>query len=939
MMRRVFIVLVCILPVLCSQARAESEGHSVEVRSTSPKLLETEPGKIITASFLVASRAEDEEEFFEELVLPSGWWKVVSDDPSFSLEAEEPEVRVLAFMVPSSAAAGRYQIRYSVKSQEDYAVLDDDSLFVVVLPVVKLEILIDSKPQAVIAGDAYQVTFRLLNQGNSKTEVKLKTKSTPHYPVEIRPSQTKLEVGASQIVTAEIQTDEKLNRRITHVLEIQAAAEESTDGSGSVKKTVPVDIIPRVTGKLDPYHRMPIHAALVMAGQDDEVGFQMELSGSGSLDEQGRRMVDFLLRIPDIQDQSTYGKRDEFRVHYGYEFLDLHLGDRGYSLSPLTERASYGRGAEANVHRGDLGFGAFCKETRWQQPRGRELGTYLAYQLNDRLGLRANILSKSKPSSGLLRGYDHEIFSVQFKAEPDEGANLELECGLSDSDPEGGSKEAACRLSLDGKIEQVWYSFERIYAEPNYAGYYRDISYTNGTVRFPLHQALRGNLAFRSYKGNLDVDSARGTANREKSYRGGFSYHFPFGASVALDFEDLIREDYVLPAEYNYEERTWKLGLAHSLGELSVHARVERGRFENRLNRSATDDLERYDVYAHYRPDRRQTYSLYARTGHSGFTASPERMKSWGAAAAWQIKDNTSLNLSYRRDESGSEPRRKRASVFSGFSHSFPNKHALILRGQWSKNGGKKETDFSFFATYTVPLTIPVGKKTSIAVLKGKVYDEQKSTRPPISGVILTVHGATAITDKRGEFVFPSLKPEIYHLQVERSSIGLNRVATQKTPITVEVKGGETTELEIGVVTSCTISGRVAVFDLGADKGLGAADSGLSDDLFLVGSGEAESKQRDEGEAGSGLANILVEATSGEELLRQFTDDKGRFSFEDLRPGAWMVKVHEYDLPDYHYLEEKEFRLQLEPGDESEVLVRVLPRLRHIQMIEEGEID
>ena len=77
MMRRVFIVLVCFLPVLCSSALAESEGHSVEVRSTSPKLLETEPGKIITASFLVANRAEDEEEFFEELVLPSGWWKVV----------------------------------------------------------------------------------------------------------------------------------------------------------------------------------------------------------------------------------------------------------------------------------------------------------------------------------------------------------------------------------------------------------------------------------------------------------------------------------------------------------------------------------------------------------------------------------------------------------------------------------------------------------------------------------------------------------------------------------------------------------------------------------------------------------------------------------------------------------------------------------------------
>jgi hypothetical protein len=73
--------------------------------------------------------------------------------------------------------------------------------------------------------------------------------------------------------------------------------------------------------------------------------------------------------------------------------------------------------------------------------------------------------------------------------------------------------------------------------------------------------------------------------------------------------------------------------------------------------------------------------------------------------------------------------------------------------------------------------------------------------------------------------------------------------------------------------------------------------------------------------------------------VRQLTDPKGVFSFDDLRPGQWRVKVYDYDLPPYHYLEEEEFQIDLKPGEKKEITVRVLPRLRPIQIIEEGEIE
>ncbi len=68
------------------------------------------------------------------------------------------------------------------------------------------------------------------------------------------------------------------------------------------------------------------------------------------------------------------------------------------------------------------------------------------------------------------------------------------------------------------------------------------------------------------------------------------------------------------------------------------------------------------------------------------------------------------------------------------------------------------------------------------------------------------------------------------------------------------------------------------------------------------------------------------------------TDDKGRFSFYDLRPGIWTVKVAADNLPAYHYVEKESYQVELKGGEEQVIDIQVLPRVRKIQMIDEGQI-
>ena len=87
-----------------------------------------------------------------------------------------------------------------------------------------------------------------------------------------------------------------------------------------------------------------------------------------------------------------------------------------------------------------------------------------------------------------------------------------------------------------------------------------------------------------------------------------------------------------------------------------------------------------------------------------------------------------------------------------------------------------------------------------------------------------------------------------------------------------------------------------------------------------------------------GLANVVVELQSEIETLRCVTDSNGSFFFEELRPGKWRLRIYEKDIPPYHYVEENNLNLNLEPGEAKELFIKVLPVERPVTIIEEMDL-
>ena len=214
-------------------------------------------------------------------------------------------------------------------------------------------------------------------------------------------------------------------------------------------------------------------------------------------------------------------------------------------------------------------------------------------------------------------------------------------------------------------------------------------------------------------------------------------------------------------------------------------------------------------------------------------------------------------------------------------------------------------------------------------MIDGYVRDQE--TGQPIPNAILRLSGATAVTDSDGEFIFPALKPGNFYLDIDSASIGLDRISVQKTPLEVDIEGGKETSIEIGITTSADLTGSVMVY------GFAKEDSVQKEYRVHKGKDRAVPKDTEaELVEERGLANVLLEFTSELETWRMLTDRKGRFSFDDVRPGQWTLTVHADSLPQYHYLEKGKFEIELAPGEKKEMLIRVLPRERTIQIIEEG---
>jgi hypothetical protein len=706
------------------------------------------------------------------------------------------------------------------------------------------------------------------------------------------------------------------------LVQIKVLATWAGDGKATVPvETLTFEVVPQHAPKFDPYQRLPARLTTTFGWEKGRApGFQTELAGRGALDETGTRRLDFMLRSPDSAgNNGSLRRQEEYGASYFSPWWDLHVGDRNFALSPLTQTIGNSRGLKFDWHPGPTSAGVFASQGRTEFDPHREAGGYMRRQFSGGLAAQANVLHSDAGTNGAARN----IYSLQGSWTLTNRLALDVEAGLDDS-AQSLSAGLGWRAELRGLLGNSGaYSLAHSFAGPEFHGAQSDSESTSASLYYPLTERLRltGNL--RAYANNLDEDAARArTSADERVWRTGLRYAASRDTEVSLEYQDTRRRDTLAPADYDYAEQAVRVGVAHDFGAVRVDVSQEVGRAEDFVSGQVKPFAERTTASAVWRASARQSYSAFVSYGDSAMSVAAEKTVVASVGGQWQPSLATSLSANVAR-EVNAETSRSKDSLNASFGWTRANGHRLGATARYAKASDRPEPEAAVFVSYSIPLGIPVGRKRGFGTIQGSVLDADAASRAPMAKAIVRLNtGETTVTDRSGRYVFAGLKPGDYSVSVESRSLGFGRVTADLIPETLAVKKDSVITLDVAVISAATLTVQLTIFE---------------ENLAPAGDEPAEPRERQR--PAGGLAGEIVELRTAHETYRRQTNAKGEAVFANLRPGAWTLKTYDSALPANHILEQPERKLELKPAAGLTEVVRVLPRKRTLKLIDGGALN
>lgn len=909
---------------------AETEDDSLILRYTGSRELAVPPQTRITLSFFIENKTETEFTLAPVLQAPDKWQLITGMDP-VHLEPGKSDIFLSTFYVPRGIAAGSYQLTFTVADEKDSEFVRTETIAVTVLPVQKISFKVLESPDYVIGGGTYTVNYLVSNDGNTPVIAFFDIKSTHKLPWQMRPGVYEdigiaLQNGQSLGFTISVDTTEYQAKYLSHRLEVAARIE---NGEKPQLLSTKVEVIPKQSSTPDIYFKYPLSVQLFNAveyynGWHDTL--RLTAQGEGSLDEDKQYNLAFLLQKQiDEQNSLLVNPQDNYRVHFWTEDYEVVLGDQGFGLSPLLENYRFDRGIKAAFDIGNVQAGSYYHLSYLEDPIPHYIAGYAGVHFpstnsaqNYNYQARINVFGEFQ---------DSLLFSLYQKWNPISLVNIAADMAV------GSSSDNAYRpagyLQMNGSNTFLNYSISGLYADPLFPGVYQDQYAVSANINLHLlSNSITPAATFHQEGRNLLLDQEKPNAILQRSFKLSAGYS-PGEDKLKLKggWNISTSKDQLPNQAIDEIENQFDLKYTQPIGNLSIQTSALVG-YKNETITGNTILRQKYSSLADYRPDADNRYALSLNYDGdiNNLSVNPHTF-GW-EANIYHRSPKLQYNVGVQNDYNfrGIELASSRFGLHGNVLFFLNNNHILgiQLAGQLSILAEQWDSSFSLVLNYSMPFNIPITRKKSVGAVTGSIIDS--SSGLPLADTIIRLGNQAYITDEFGQYTFAPLANGRYYLEADLSHLNGNFITVEKSPVEVTVTVGTEVTQDLHVIEGASLEGRVILYTF--------ADS---EQQRFVGEDEVPAESEAEYTEVRGLPYAVLELSGERGTTRRLSDDKGRFSFESILPGKYILHVSIAYLPEYHKIETDTFEFSFLSGQNEKADIRILPEWREIRIIEESD--
>jgi hypothetical protein len=840
------------------------------------------------------------------LRVPVGW-VVVVPPAEVTLAPGEVHVALLTVLVAPDAAAGPYTFPMAYRTATSAPARE--ALFTIRVPAIdRVTLALVDAPAFVPATAPHRVEFLLGNTGNTAHEWDLTASSSLRLPVTLTPDTATLGPGERTMIVALVAAPERLTQQQTHALTVTAASRSVPDVRATARATIV--LVPTNLSVASALHTFPLTLSVTyrvepFVAEAAHPRLAIELSGSGTLHEHDPGLLVVHLRMTPTK------LLERVTLDVEHPRWGVRLGHQDFAPSPLSSKVS--------------GFGVRASAT-WSlggtAPLRAELARYMvdnearyAVAATAALARGVQVSATLSGGSGSLLG----TFEIRYAPLRRDAARIQLT-----------ALDAIYGLRVDRDIQVA--QALRVAGQVNDGASFGRVTYDTAASTFDGRDR---------HHASLHVAATR-RLNDALSVEADYPLNLVLGYDRTWAWDGGLAYQLLPPASAREQEQRYMVGISAGLGATTVNTSYVLTRtslasqdtqhvFSALVRSRVTDDFTvaqssvwtRRQFLGATLSDIVQLHTDAILRSDPGVLTSSLKLThdvitgrnvglafgvNWAGVLTpnLQLALNTTLHLINPSE-------RWRAEL--GLRYVFGDQRVLI-----TKVAGQARADQPFALTFelgfAVPLQIPIGRRSDIGRLEGSI------TRPDghgLFGAIVTVAGQAVTTTREGTFRFPALPIGTHQVRVVTAGgLAATEYLAPDLPATVRIANDATSELHFVVREAATVTGKIITE---------AVDPATSSSAIAPPRSAADLTR-----------GVRIELRNEVTMLHTVTDANGTFRFQSVPVGTWTLHVQ---LPrtaiDYR-IDPLEVHLSLEAGGHEDVLVRLVPIVRHIQFVDGGTL-